>query len=107
MPQIFWSLIILTILAIVLRQDWIYFLVYVVGGIWIVSHWWVRRTLAKLNVRRDLTSRAFAGETIKASLIFENHTWLPIPWLHVQEQAPLELKDRVNYRVVLSIGGLS
>jgi len=107
MPQIFWSLIILTILAVVLRQDWIYFLVYVVGGLWIVSHWWVRRTLAKLNVQRDLITRAFVGETINAKLKFENHTWLPIPWLHVQEQAPLELKDRVNYRVVLSIGGRS
>ena len=61
MPQIFWSLIILTILAVVLRQDWIYFLVYVVGGIWIVSHWWVRRTLAKLNVRRDVTEPRLCG----------------------------------------------
>ena len=105
MPQIFWSLIILTILAIVLRQDWVYFLVYVVGGIWVFSHWWVRRTLRKLNVQRNMVTRAFVGETINAELEFENHTWLPIPWLHVQEQAPLELKDRINYRVVLSIGG--
>ena len=107
MPQIFWSLVVLTILAIILQQDWVYFLVYVVGGIWALSHWWVRRTLRLLTVKRNMVTRAFAGETINAELDLENHTWLPIPWLHVTEQAPLELKDRVNYRVVLSVGSKS
>lgn len=107
MHQLFWALIVLTVIAALLRQDWIYFLVYVIGGVWAVSHWWVRRSLRTLDVKRSLVQRAFAGETVDVTLDFTNHSWLPIPWLQVREQVPLELKDVESYSIVLSIGSKS
>lgn len=105
MHHLFWALLALTIIAVLLRQDWIYFLVYVIGGVWALSHWWVRRSLRKLEVQRVLVQRAFAGEQIDVVLNFTNRSWLPIPWLQVREQVPLELKDRDTYSIVLSVGG--
>ncbi|MCB0159289.1 MAG: hypothetical protein KDD83_14225, partial [Caldilineaceae bacterium] len=104
MHQLFWALLVLTVIAVLLRQDWIYFLVYVIGGVWVLSHWWVRRSLRKLDVKRALVQRAFAGESIDVTLSFANRSWLPIPWLQVREQVPLELKDVDAYSIVLSIG---
>lgn len=105
MHHLFWALLALTIIAVLLRQDWIYFLVYVIGGVWALSHWWVRRSLRKLEVQRVLVQRAFAGEQIDVVLNFTNRSWLPIPWLQVREQVPLELKDRETYSIVMSVGG--
>jgi len=107
MHNIFWALIILFCVAAYLRMDWVYYLVYVVGGVWIVSHLWVRRNLARLTVTRELPARAFTGETLTAHVRVTNRTWLPMPWLQIQEAVPLDLKDQPDYRTVTSIGARS
>lgn len=107
MHVLFWALLILFVVAAFLQLDWVYYLVYVVGGIWAASHWWVQRTLRRLEVQRHMADRAFPGERIQVEHRFINHSWLPVPWLYVQAQAPLELKDQQEYRAVLSIGSRS
>lgn len=107
MHNIFWALIVLFAVAAFLRMDWVYYLVYLVGGVWVFSHIWMRRGLGKLQMVRDLPARAFAGETISARLHLRNGSWLPLPWLQIQEAVPLELKDQADYRTVTSLGGRS
>jgi uncharacterized protein (DUF58 family) len=34
-------------------------------------------------------------------------SWLPLPWLQIQEAVPLELKDQDDYRTIVSLGGRS
>ncbi len=62
MHNLFWSLLILFTIATLLRLDWVYYLVYVVGGVWIFSHWWIRRSFGKLSVERKMGRSAFAGD---------------------------------------------
>jgi uncharacterized protein (DUF58 family) len=88
-------------------MDWVYYLVYLVGGIWVFSHIWMRRSLGSVRLVRDLPARAFAGETIDAHLHLSNRSWLPLPWLQIQESVPLDLKDQPDYRTVVSVGGHS
>ncbi|MEJ5246277.1 MAG: DUF58 domain-containing protein [Caldilinea sp.] len=107
MNHIFWALLILFAIAALMRMDWAYYLVYVVGGVWAFSHWWVRRTLQRLRVKRRIPQYAFTNEVVTAAIEIENRSWLPLPWLQVQEAVPLDLKDQPDYRVVLSIGGRS
>ncbi|MCB0130559.1 MAG: DUF58 domain-containing protein [Caldilineaceae bacterium] len=107
MHPLFWALLLLTLFAALLRQDWIYFLVYIVGGIWLISHWWVRRSLRRLTVHRTFLHRAFVGDEIDVTLHFRNQSWLPIPWLQIREQVPLDLKSIDEYNIVLSVGGKS
>ncbi len=104
MHNLFWALIILFTIATVLRLDWVYYLVYLVGGVWIFSHWWIRRSFRSLSVSRRMMHSAFVGETLDVQLHIENHSWLPFPWLLVEERVPLELKDALEYRHVLSVG---
>jgi uncharacterized protein (DUF58 family) len=107
MHNLFWSVLILFAVAALLRMDWVYYLVYVVGGVWIFSHIWVRRSLGRIQSERTLPGRAFAGEVIVAQVRLRNRSWLPIPWLQIQDAIPLELKDQPDYRTVVSVGGHS
>lgn len=107
MHLLFFALIILVAVAILFQLDWIYYLVYVIGGVWLFSHWWVRRSLSRVEIQRNLVRHAFPGEIITARVDLANNNWLPIPWLHLQELVPFELQDLDNYRNVLSIGSRS
>ena len=103
MHNLFWSVLILFLIASLLRLDWVYYLVYVVGGVWVISHWGVRRSFRKLDVGRGMTYRAFVGEKIAVALRLTNRAWLPLPWLLVEDRVPLDLKEVDSYRAVLSV----
>jgi uncharacterized protein (DUF58 family) len=75
-----------------------------VGGIWIVSHWGVRRSFRKLDLRREMLHQAFLGEKIAVRLRLTNRAWLPMPWLLIEDRVPLDLKETDSYRSVLSVG---
>lgn len=105
MHYLFIALIILFVVAALFQLNWVYYLVYVIGGLWVISHWWVRRTLERVEVKRKTTSHAFSGEVLDAEIELVNRNWLPVPWLHVQELVPFELRDRHVYRSVLSVAG--
>jgi len=105
MNNIFWALLILFALAALVRMDWAYYLVYVVGGVWVFSHWWIRRSLANLRMTRRIPQYAFTNEQVTVQLAIDNRAWLPLPWLQIQEAVPLDLKDQSDYRTVVSIGG--
>lgn len=104
MHNLFWSVLILFLIASLLRLDWVYYLVYVVGGVWVFSHWWMRRSFRKLEVRRSMLYRAFVGERIPVHLHLTNRSWLPLPWLLIEERVPLDLKETDSYRWVLGVG---
>jgi uncharacterized protein (DUF58 family) len=105
MYNLFWALLILFLFGALLRMDWVYYLVYVLGGVWVFSHWWIRRGVQALAVERQLPDHAFLGERLQAHLRFVNRSWLPLPWLQLQELVPLDLKDAADYAMVLSVGG--
>ena len=88
-------------------MDWIYYVFYVVGGVWLISHWWTRRSLRNLNVSRRVPARAFAGERIHSDINFLNRSRLPIPWLRLQENIPIDLRAIEQYSTVISVGGRS
>lgn len=104
MHALFWSLLILFLIATLFRLDWVYYLVYVVGGVWIFSHWWIRRSFRNLHIRRKMVHSAFVGEKLPVHLEITNRSWLPFPWLMVEERVPLDLKDALEYRNVLAVG---
>lgn len=105
MYNLFWAILILFLFGALLRMDWVYYLVYVLGGVWVVSHWWIRRGVQQLTVERRMADHAFLGERLQVTLRFVNQSWLPLPWLFVQELVPLDLRDAADYGIVLSVGG--
>ncbi|MEZ4623044.1 MAG: DUF58 domain-containing protein [Caldilineaceae bacterium] len=107
MGNLFWAILILFLVGAFMRMDWVYYLVYVLGGVWIFSHWWIRRVLERLEVQRLMVDHAFLNEKVPVTLRFINHSWLPLPWLQIQEQAPLDVKDAAEYTKVITVGSQS
>ena len=81
----------LFVLAVVLRVDFVFTIADFFAGVYLVSRLWSKRLLKQLSIRRDLTHRAFLGEEIDVTLTLENRGWLPIPWLTLHDPYPLQL----------------
>jgi uncharacterized protein (DUF58 family) len=82
---------VLLVIALLLRLDFVFYVVYVVGGIWLLARWSSPRGMARLEIRRDFVDHAFLGETIPVRLDLRNPTRLPIPWLRISEALPTDL----------------
>lgn len=104
MGNLFWAILILFLVGAFMRIDWVYYLVYVLGGVWIFSHWWIRRVLERLEVQRVMAEHAFLNEKVPVTLRFLNRSWLPLPWLQIQEQTPLDVRDASEYNKVITVG---
>ncbi len=88
-------------------MDWVYYLAYVVGGIWLYTTWSVRRSVRRLVVTRHFLDHAFVGQQILVRVAITNESRIPVPWLRLEERVPLDLKDIADYKVALSVGGRS
>ena len=105
MNNLFWALLVLFLIAALVRMDWVYYLVYLVGGVWVFSHWWIRRSLGHLRVTRAIQPYAFTNEYVPVDVRIDNRAWLPLAWLQVRETVPPDLRDSAEYRLVTSVGG--
>ncbi len=72
MPSIFWALLVLFLFGALLRMDWVYYLAYVVGGVWLYTTWSVRRSVRHLAVTRHFLDHAFVGQTIPVRVTIAN-----------------------------------
>ncbi len=81
----------LLVIALLLRLDFVFYVVYVVGGVWLLARWATPRSMGKLEVRRSFVDHAFLGETLPVTLELRNPTRLPVPWLRVSEALPSDL----------------
>lgn len=81
----------LLVIALLLRLDFVFYVVYVVGGIWLLARWSAPRSMARLAVRRNFVDHAFLDETIPVAVELHNPTRLPIPWLRASEVLPSDL----------------
>ncbi|MCB0150165.1 MAG: hypothetical protein KDE01_21275, partial [Caldilineaceae bacterium] len=81
MNNLFWALLVLFLIAALVRMDWVYYLVYLVGGVWVFSHWWIRRSLGHLRVTRTIQPYAFTNEYVPVDVRIDNRAWLPLAWL--------------------------
>ena len=100
----FLFLIVLTVFAIFLREDSILTLAYFLVGVYALSRWWSRRALQAVEYKRTFQQRAFLYEKISVQLELVNKHWLPVPWVQLTENLPLELIVPSTYRSVTSIG---
>jgi uncharacterized protein (DUF58 family) len=94
----------LIILAAFLRADFVLIVLYLLAGAYVVSHWWSRRAISALHIRRDLPERAFLDEIVDVRLTAKNNGVLPIIWAHLRETLPLELVPEGLTQEVVFIG---
>lgn len=90
-------------IAVFTRDSYAFILFYLFAGAFIISRWWTSRTAAAVTFQRQFERHAFPGENISVQLTIQNHSRLPIIWLHLQESLPLEISNLKVLRRVLSL----
>jgi uncharacterized protein (DUF58 family) len=94
---------VLLLIALLLRLDFVFYVVYVVGGIWLLARWATPRSMKALAVQRSFVSHAFLNETIPVRLELHNQTRLPMPWLRVGEALPPDLASTAQISRVYTL----
>jgi uncharacterized protein (DUF58 family) len=97
-------LISLFIIAALLREDFVFILLYLLAGAFAIGHWWSRKGLKSLEVNRSLPQRAFLDQEIQVELELENPSLLPLVWLRLHDSLPVGLSIPNFYSQILSIG---
>lgn len=89
--------------AVLLRVDFFFTVVYFLVGIYFLVRLWTRRASEHLRVRREFLNRAFTGDRVQMNYAIQNDGWLPIPWLEVTESVPLPLQSDPVQSFALSL----
>lgn len=82
---------VLFVIAVVMRVDFFFYILYVFFAVYLFSRLWVRQALAQVRVERQMDSHAFWGDRVEVRLQVENAGLLPVPWLQLQETLPQPL----------------
>ncbi len=78
--------------AFFLRVDFIYYIIYVCVGIYAWAHWYVPRSLKKVQCERVYNDHAFWGETVPVTIRINNPNRLSLPWLYISESVAVQLR---------------
>lgn len=104
MAQLPIILLLLLVVAILLRMDIIFYLVYVLAGAFALARWSSARSLKRLRVARRFTDHIFTGETSTVEITITNLSLLPAPWLRYDESPPPELLGSTRLMHALALG---
>jgi len=96
-------LLVFLIVAVLLRQDFVFYLIYVLTGTYLLSQWWTGRSQHRLRVHRRFTDHVFLGETANVEIEIENTSWWPVPWLRCNEAPPTDLIAGGGINAVVSL----
>jgi uncharacterized protein (DUF58 family) len=89
--------------AVFLSEDFVFTLLYLFVGTFIIGRWWSLRALRGISTRRAFTSRAFLGENVPVDLKIKNNSWLPLPWLQIREHLPVGLYSSGPFQQVATL----
>ncbi|MGH2545194.1 MAG: DUF58 domain-containing protein, partial [Ardenticatenaceae bacterium] len=98
------TLLVLFVIAAFLRIEFYFKIVYLLFVIFLLSRLWTQRTARAIFVERRFTDRAFIGDRVEVRLTITNRSGLPIPWVEINEQLPVQLKTPPFFRQVLTLG---
>ena len=103
MSNIPFLLLALLTIAVFLRVDFVFYMIYVLAGSYFLARWWTGRNLGRLQVQRHFTDHIFLGETAQVRIEIRNISWWPVPWLRVQETPPLSLTTGAAIHQVIAL----
>jgi uncharacterized protein (DUF58 family) len=84
-------LLILFLIAVVLRLNMFFAVLYLFLALALMSYFWMGRRKERVYAERRFVDRAFFGDRVRVDLTIHNSSWLPIPWLQLHESLPIDL----------------
>jgi len=103
MPYLLGFIIGLFLLAVLLRINFFFYILYIFFGIYFFSRLWAEKGAQNVEFRREFSERGFPGEKSTAKLHIKNQSLLPLPWLRLHESLPLQLRSPNFYQTVMSL----
>lgn len=100
-----WLVVLLLAVAFLLRVDFIFYILYVLVGVFLWSRWFAPRALSQLEASRTYRRRAFLGETVDVTVLLRNKSRLALPWVQFHESVPPELRLEESVQHVVTLGG--
>src|SRR5690606_38696508 len=97
--------LIFIILALLLRLDIVFYIVYVIAGIYFLARWMTPRAFRALKMDLQFADHAFLGERVEVTLRLHNQKRLPLPWLQLDESVAPELAGGPAPRFAVSLRG--
>ncbi|MCS7038948.1 MAG: DUF58 domain-containing protein [Anaerolineae bacterium] len=98
-------LVVFLLVAVLLRLDFAFYGVYVLGGLWVLARIGYRRSLERLTWERCGPSHAFLGDRPAVDIVVANRTRLPLPWLRLADTVPPALFGAAEARQVITLAG--
>lgn len=97
-------LLFLFLLAILVRENFVFTILYLFIGAFLFGNYWTRRAITSVSFQRTFPSRVFLSEEIPVHLEVKNESLLPLIWLRFHESLPVDLSIRRTFRQVVSLG---
>jgi uncharacterized protein (DUF58 family) len=104
MRDLLWPIVILLIVAVALRSELFFYMLYLVVALQIAARLWVRRSTRRLTWRRVMPAASFIGERVPVKIELHNPSLLSLPWLALHESLPPVLHSPPMIREVISLG---
>ncbi|HLJ68741.1 MAG TPA: DUF58 domain-containing protein [Chloroflexota bacterium] len=98
-------ILLLLALALALRVELFFVIVWFLAGIYVLSRLWTRRAAEGLRVQRAFLDRAFTGDHVTVDLALHNSGRLPVPWIEIEESIPIELRSELFPAQAFSLRG--
>src|SRR5512146_376262 len=96
-------LITLVILASFSQDSYIFNVVYLFAGAYLLGSYWNNRVMQSATFSRTFTDHAFPGETIPVTLELQNKSRFPAVWLQIQELVPLDIAATKAIHKILTL----
>jgi len=103
MRDLRWPLVVLLVVAVVLRSELFFAVLYLVLMLQLLIWFWQRRVARRLQWRRVVPPAAFPGEAVPVRLEITNPSLLPLPWLAIDESVPVGLRTPPQVREVITL----
>ncbi|MFN8514976.1 MAG: DUF58 domain-containing protein [Thermomicrobiales bacterium] len=97
-------LLLLLLVALLLRIEFIFTIFYLLVAIRAFATLWMRRAVRQLSGERRYVNRAFTGDRVEVRLTVRNGGWLPLLWVEIDELQPLNLRAAPFERRVFGLG---
>lgn len=81
--------ILVTVVAVALNLGLLAYSMYALAGVIVLSRWLADRWSAELSASRSINrDHVKIGDSVAVVTVIENRSWLPIPWLLVEDLLP-------------------
>ncbi len=96
-------LIALLAVALFVKVDFFFYLLYTLFGVYFLGRLWARRSLAAVRLQRRYEKRLFLGQRARVEVVVRNARWWPVLWLRVHDSVPSAISTFRLFRQVISL----